>query len=226
MRPGVPLGQFRRQLDALRLAAGQRGRRLAEVEVAEPDVVEQRELLGDARLGREEVHRVRHGEVEHVGDALPLVADLERLAVVAPPLADLARHVDVGEEVHLDLDEPVALARLAAPALHVEGEAPGAVAAHLRLGQLGEELADRREEPRVGRRVRARRAPDRRLVDVDHLVELIEPLDAVVRARAAPWPDRSGARASGSRMSVDQRRLARAGDAGDRDEAARAGCRR
>ena len=36
----VPLRQFRRQLDALRLAAGQRGRRLAEMEVAEPHVVE------------------------------------------------------------------------------------------------------------------------------------------------------------------------------------------
>jgi hypothetical protein len=49
--------------------------------------------------------------------------------------------------VHLDLDEPVALARLAAAALHVEREAPRAVAADLRLGHLGEQLAHGREQP-------------------------------------------------------------------------------
>ena len=81
--------------------------------------------------------------LEHVGDAQAAEPHLERLAVVALPLADLARHVDVGQEVHLDLHEAVALARLAAAALHVEREASRPVAADLRLGQLGEQLADR-----------------------------------------------------------------------------------
>ena len=47
-------------------------------------------------------------------------AHLERFAVVSLSLAHVARHVDVGKEMHLDLHETVALARLAAPALHVE----------------------------------------------------------------------------------------------------------
>ena len=130
--------------------------------------------------------RVVHRQLEHVGDAPPLEAHLERLAVVALALAHLARHVDVGQEVHLDLHEPVALARLAAPALHVEREAARPVAADLRLGQLGEELADRREQPGVRRRVGARRAADRALVDVDDLVDVLEPRDARVRAGDDP----------------------------------------
>ena len=60
--------------------------------------------------------------VEDVGDVLALEGHLERLAVVARPGAHLAGHVDVGEEVHLDLDGPVARARLAPPAAHVERE--------------------------------------------------------------------------------------------------------
>ena len=144
-------------------------------------------------------------------------AHLERLAVVALALAHLARHVDVGQEVHLDLHEPVALTRLAASALHVEREAPRPVAADLRFRQLGEQLADRREQPRVRRRIRARRATDRALVDVDDLVDVLEPRDAIVRAgnhaRAIEMP-----RERVVQDVLDQRRLARARHAGDRDE--------
>src|SRR5690606_33675485 len=98
-------------------------------------------------------------------------------------LADVALDVDVGQEVHLDLDDAVALARLAAAALDVEREAAGAVAARLGLGQAGEPVADRREGAGIGRRVGARRAADRRLVDVDDLVEQLHPLDPVVLGR-------------------------------------------
>jgi hypothetical protein len=60
------------------------------------------------------------------------------------------------------------------PALDVEGEAARLVAARLGLGQAGEPLADRREGADIGGRVGARRAADRRLVDVDDLVEVLE----------------------------------------------------
>src|SRR5581483_2651840 len=75
------------------------------------------------------------------------------------------------------------LAGLAAPALDVEGKAARLVAARLGLGQAREPLADRRERAGIGGRIAARRAPDRRLVDVDHLVEMLEPVDALVLAR-------------------------------------------
>ena len=50
--------------------------------------------------------------LEDVRDRLALELHLERLRVVALPLADLARDVDVGQKVHLDLDDAVALAGL------------------------------------------------------------------------------------------------------------------
>src|SRR5205807_9968280 len=108
--------------------------------------------------------------------------DVESLAVVALALADIALHVDVRQEVHLDLDDAVALASLAAPALDVEREAAGPISPRLGLGQAGEPVADRREGARVCRRVGARRAADRRLVDVDDLVEMLGAFDAVMRA--------------------------------------------
>src|SRR3546814_5867863 len=68
-------------------------------------------------------------------------------------------------------------------------------------------------------RVGARRAADRRLVDVDDLVDVLDPLDGVVGAG-------KGARlvqAAGQRLVErldDERRLAAAGDAGDAGEGA------
>src|SRR5205085_746017 len=114
--------------------------------------------------------------VEHVGDALSAEQHFERLAVVAPALADVALDIDVRQKMHLDLDDAVALAGLAAPAFDVEREAARQIAARLGLREAGKPVADRREAAGVGCRVRARRAADRRLVDVDDLVEKLDPL--------------------------------------------------
>ena len=185
---GVPLGEFGRELHALRLATGEGGRALAEVDVAEPDPVQRLQFVMDPRLVLEDGERVLDGELEHLADVHPTEPDVERLAIIALPAALLAGHVHVGEEVHLDLHEAVPLTGLAAPPLHVEGEAARAVPTELGLRHLGEELADRGEEPGVGRRIGARGAPDRGLVDVDDLVEMLEPDDAIVCAGEHPCP--------------------------------------
>src|SRR6476659_4039776 len=181
--PGGAARQLARQLHPLRLAARQRRRLLADMDVAEADALQRLELVADRRYRLEQICGLLHRHVEHVGDRLVLELDLQRLAVVALALAHVAGNVDVGQKVHLDLDHAVALASLAAPTLDVEGEAAWLVAAHLGLRQLGEPFADRRKGAGIGRGVRARRAPDRRLVDLDDLVEMLEALDRVMIAR-------------------------------------------
>ncbi len=154
--PGVALGQLARQLDALRLAARQRGGRLTELDVRQPDVEQRLQLARDGRHVLEEGGGVFHRQLQDLRDVLALPQHFQRLAVVALALADVAGHVDVRQEVHLDLDHAVALAGLAAAALDVEAEAPRLVAARARLGGAGEQFADRREQPGVGGRVGAR----------------------------------------------------------------------
>src|SRR5262249_32217509 len=124
-----------------------------------------------------------------------------------------------GEGVHLDAQDAVALAALAGPALHVEGVAAGLVAAGLRLRQRREEIADVREQAGVGRRVRARRAADRRLVDVDDLVDVVRAVDAVVGAGRGLAVVQPRLQRAQERVD-DQRRLARARHAGDAGEQA------
>ena len=158
---GCDLRELGRQLDPLGLSAGKRCRRLPEPQVAEPHVAKRLQPAVDLRNVNEELERLLNRHVEHVGDCAPLEANLQRLLVVALPVALLARDVDVRQEVHLDLDLPVAAAYLAAAALYVEREAARLVAAGASLRRLGEEVADHIEEAGVGGGVGARRAADR-----------------------------------------------------------------
>jgi hypothetical protein len=80
-------------------------------------------------------HLDRH--LQDFVDVAALVLDFEGLPVVALAVTDVTGHVDVGQEVHLDLDHAIALAGFAAAALDVEREAAGAVAARARLRNAG-----------------------------------------------------------------------------------------
>ena len=150
---GAPLDQFAGQLDPLGLAAGERGRGLAELHVVQAHVVQRLQLLADGGDVLEMPQRLLDVHFQHLGDRLALEADLQRLAVEAVPLAHRAGDPHVGQEVHLQLVRAVALAGLAAAAADVEAEAARLVAAGLRLGQLRVELADLVEDLDVGGRV-------------------------------------------------------------------------
>ena len=84
-------------------------------------------------------------------------------------------------------------------------------------GVCGHEVADLAEELRVRRGIRARRAADRRLVDVDDLVDQLEAVDAIVLAGRVDGVVEVPRQRLVEDV-VDERRLAGAADAGDGDE--------
>src|SRR5690606_9205520 len=108
---------------------------LADLDVAEAYALQRQHLVPDRRHGGEEARSLFNRHVQNVGYALALEDDFQRLTVVALALADVAGDVDVGQEVHLDLDDAVALTGLAAAALDVEAEATGTIAARLGFRQ-------------------------------------------------------------------------------------------
>ena len=73
----------------------------------------------------EELQRLLRRQREDVGDGLALVVDLERLAVVPLAAAHVASDVDVGKEVHLDLDCAVAGQASQRPPLTLNEKRPG-----------------------------------------------------------------------------------------------------
>jgi hypothetical protein len=93
---GGPLGQLAGQLDALGLPARERRRLLAQVQIVEPDVGEQGQRARDLPMGREQVRRLAHRQLQNVRDRLALVGHEKRGVVEATSGAFLAAHVDVG----------------------------------------------------------------------------------------------------------------------------------
>ena len=186
--PGRPTRQFLAEFDPLRLAARQCRRLLPQRDIAEPDLLQNLQPVMNARHRGEIRHRLVHRHRQYFGDRLVAELDFQGLAVVAPPLAGIAGDVDVGQEVHFDLQQPVALARLAASALDVEGEPAGLVAPRPAFRQFGEPVADRCEQIGIGRRIAPRGPPDRRLVDVDNFVEQLQPIDPRMRRRHLARP--------------------------------------
>src|SRR5439155_2964510 len=132
---GLALGKFARQLDALSFAAGERGGGLAELDVAEADFDDGGELLLNLRNVFEELKRVGGLQIENVADGVALEADRERFGVVAAAAANFASNINIGQKIHFDAAQAIALASFAAAALDVEAEAAGLVAAFARFGQ-------------------------------------------------------------------------------------------
>lgn len=102
-----------RELDALRLTAGQLRRGLPEPQIAEADVEQGAQAPRRGRRVLEEHGGGLDGEVEHPGDGEAPQPHLERLGVVAGSVAVGAGRVRTGQEEQLDGDEPLALAGLA-----------------------------------------------------------------------------------------------------------------
>ena len=87
---------------------------LAEGQVAEAHVLEELQGVVDGGVGGEVIHRLVHGHAQHRADAPALELDLQGLVVEARAAADLAGHLDVGQEAHLDALVALALAGLPA----------------------------------------------------------------------------------------------------------------
>jgi len=192
---------------------------LSQAHITQTHIHQGLQLARNHRYGAEEFERLLDRHFQHFGDVLALVVHFQRFAVVALAVADVARHIDIGQEVHFHLDHAIALTGFAATALDVKAEAPRPVAAFARHRYAGVKLADRRKEAGVGRRVRARRAADRALVDIDDLVEMRQPMDRFIRRRFGIRAIEF-ARGDGVQGVVNQRRFARAGHAGHTDQEA------
>ena len=90
-------------------------------------------------------------------------------------MTNFAGNVNIRQKVHLDLDNAVALARFAATAFDVETESTLAVSSDFCLIRLRKKVANVIKYAGICRRIAARRAPDRTLVDADYFFKIFGP---------------------------------------------------
>ena len=195
---------------------------LAEGEIAQADVLQQAQRVMDGRMGGEEIHRFIHAHGQHLADVLALPARAAGLGIEARSAAFLARHFDVGQNVHLDALAALALAARAASAGCVKGKTPGIPAAHTGFGGVGEQLADGVPKADIGGRAGARRLADRCLINLQHPRNALVTLDGAAahqRCALAATLACQQQRQIGVQHIPRQRRFARARDTGDDGDA-------
>ncbi len=217
---GQPRGfsQMACELQALRFAAGQSRHRLAEAQVFEADFGERTQGAQYVWIGGEIVDGFGNRHVEHIGDALCRFSlgrnrDFEEFRAIAPPVAIGTTQIDIGQELHFDVFEPVAAAGRTTTVTRIEAEHAGLVGTLFRHRRFREQVADRVEGANVTCRIGTCRAADRRLIDHDHVPDQVRTVQRLVRpcrfggfalVFEQPW----------IQYVLHQRRFARSRDAG------------
>src|SRR5690606_30157876 len=95
-------------------------------------------------------------------------------------MTGLTGYLNVGQEIHLDDFHTCALASLTPPSFDIKRKPPGFVTPDFRFGKLHEQGADIRKHARVGRWIGSCCTADRALVNLDHLIDILQPLDFLI----------------------------------------------
>ena len=175
------LGEFRREFDALGFASGKGVPSLPQLHVAQAHVLKRLEDAANAGLSFEQLQRLRDFQPQHISDRLPSVGHGQRLTVVALALAGIAGNPDIREEVHLDEVIALPIASGTASFGSIEGKATFRETPCLGFGHHRKDIPDRIQRLGVGRRVRARSAANRFLVNDHELRNVLQPRDFPVR---------------------------------------------
>src|SRR6202041_3638789 len=94
----------------------------------------------------------------------------------------LASHVHIRQEIHFDSTLAVPLTGLAATALDIETKPPRLISALARFGEHRIQFSYRSEYTRIGSGIRPRSSPDGRLIDLHHLINVLDASDGAVFA--------------------------------------------
>ncbi len=147
--------------------------------LAEPDVIhahvnEGPELALDLGHCVKEFEGLAYGHFKYICYGPALILYFQGLVIEPSPLALVAHDIHIGQEVHLDLDEPVTLAGLAPSSFDIEAEAARLVSADFCIGKHGEEFPDKGEDTRVCGRIRSGCPADGALVHIDDSVKVFQ----------------------------------------------------
>ena len=91
-------------------------------------------MARDARLVGKKFNSFADGHVQHFGHVLAFEANLQSVTVVARTLTHFARHIHIGQKLHLDANRAIARARFTASAGHVERKPSRLITANLGVG--------------------------------------------------------------------------------------------
>ena len=123
------LAEFGREFDSLSFAAGQGVSWLAEAQVSEPNVAEGCENTVDLVEVSKVLSSFIDPHVQYIGDGLAIELNRQRLPIEPSSPADVARHEDVGQELHLHAFHALPFALRTVSVFHIKTKPPSGEAA-------------------------------------------------------------------------------------------------
>ena len=181
-------GEFACQLYALSFATGKGGCRLAQFDVAEANMGQCRQPVADFSYGFKLFERFVYREHQGVGNGHASIEHLKCLSVVAFAIAGFTGNEHVRQEVHLNTQNTITKAGLAATALDVKRKTSGFVTAGPCFWHARIKIAEHGEKPGVGRGVASRSSPDGSLIDADNFVDVLKTVHAIAVPDGAACP--------------------------------------
>src|SRR5207302_9651050 len=100
--------------------------------------IERRHFVVDRRHVGKETHCLFYRRIQDISNILAFIVYLQRLAVVAFALTDFTWNIHIRKEIHLNLDDSLALASFTPATFDIEREAACLVATYSGFGHLGE----------------------------------------------------------------------------------------
>src|SRR5450631_3417726 len=137
----------------------------------------------DAALRTKERESILDAHRENLADVLPLEQNAQGLRIESFATADVAEHLNIRQETHLDALPALTFASLAASARGVERKTAGGESAHARLSGVGIQSANRIPKSDIRCRARARSLADGRLIDLQHAADRLPSCDGIAADR-------------------------------------------
>ena len=121
--------------------------------------------------------------IQHIANRFALKTDFKRFAVIAPAIAFVAMDIYIGEEIHFDHFHSGTFTLFATPPFYIKRESTRFVTPYFCFGQKCKKIPDIGENTCISDRVRAGRTSNRRLIDLHHLVNMLNTLNRSVSKR-------------------------------------------
>lgn len=114
--------------------------------------------------------------------------DLKRIPIISRAPTDFTGDIDIGKEIHFNFQHAVTMAGLAAAALYIKAEAAWFIAPNLGFIRRCKKGSDEIKGSRIGRRIGTRRPSNRTLIDINDLIDILDPHDPIMGKGALPSP--------------------------------------
>ena len=181
--PCAAPAQLRGQLNSLCFSPRKCGGRLPKLHISQTHIIEGLDFPANGRQVLKKGKGLLHRHIQHIKNILSFIFHIQRLPVVAPAAADFAGHIYIWQKMHLYLDNAIPAAGLAAAAFYIEAEPSLAVALGLGIRGGGKQIPDLVKYSRISSRIGTGRAPYGRLVDGDHLIQLLQTRNSLMLSR-------------------------------------------